>query len=117
MDAVIKPCVATLLRLEGSDLRDLKRFMGKQNKDLVALGKRSPDPEHREFFENGFHNEQYNITKNSLYIKLQSLLNSPVFRRLVVGKSTVNLQHAFNTGKVVIFDVAKSRGRTMAADF
>lgn len=84
MDAILKPCIATLLRKEGSDLRDLKRFMGKNNQELVALGCQSPDPEHREFFQNGFQNEQYNITKNSLYIKLQGLLNSPVFRRLVV---------------------------------
>lgn len=97
MDAVIKPCVATLLRKGDSDLKELKRFMGKNNKDLIQLGKKSPDPEHREFFENGFTNEQFNITKNSLYIKLQSLLNSPVFRRLVVGKSTIDLQHAFNS--------------------
>ena len=117
MDAMAKPCIATLLRRQKSDIRDLKRFMGKNNKDLVELGKRSPDPEHREFFQNGFANEQYNVTKNALYIKLQSLLNSPVFRRLVVGKSTINLQHAFNSGKIVIFDVEKSRGRTMAADF
>jgi len=117
MDAVIKPCVATLLRKGDCDLRDLKRFMGKNNKEYVELGKKSPDPEHREFFHHGFTNDQYNITKNSLYIKLQSLLNSPVFRRLVIGKSTVDLQKAFNSGKVVIFDVAKSRGRTMAADF
>ena len=91
--------------------------MGENNKDLVELGMKSPDPEHRDFFHHGFHIEQYNITKNSLAIKLQSLLNSPVFRRLVVGESTVNLSAAFNGGKTVIFDVAKSRGRTTAADF
>lgn len=117
MDAVIKPCITTLLRKGDADLRDLKKFMGKNNKDLIALGQKSPDAEHREFFTHGFMNEQYNITKNSLYIKLQSLLNSSVFRRLIVGKSTVDLQYAFNNGKVVIFDVAKSRGRTTAADF
>jgi len=117
MDAIIKPCVATLLRKEGSDLSDLKRFMSKNNEDLIKLGMQSPDAEHADFFEHGFQNEQYNITKNSLYIKLQSLLNSPVFRRLVIGKSTINLQKAFNSGKLIIFDVAKSRGRTMAADF
>jgi len=117
MDAFLKPCIATLLRKGGCDLRDLKRFMSKNNEERIELGKQSPDPEHRDFFENGFHTEQYNVTKNALYIKLQGLLNSPVFRRLTVGKSTVNLSQAFNSGKVVIFDVSKSRGRTMAADF
>ena len=102
MDAVIKPCIATLLRKGDADLRDLKRFMSKDNKDLVALGLKSPDPEHRHFFEYGFAVEQFNVTKNALFIKLQSLLNSPVFRRLVVGngtnnKSTIDLHKAFNS--------------------
>lgn len=117
MDALLKPCIATLLRKEDADLRDLKRFMSSNNEDLLELGRTSPDPEHRDFFINGFMNEQYNITKNSLYIKLQSLLNSPIFRRLVVGKSTINLSKALNSGKIVIFDIAKSRGRSTASDF
>ena len=62
-------------------------------------------------------NDQYNVTKNSLYIKLQSLLNSSIFRRLVIGKSTIDLEAAFNSGKTVIFDIAKSRGRSTAVDF
>ena len=118
MDAIIKPCIATLLRKGDADLRDLKRFMNSsENMDLIKLGIQSPDPEHANFFKYAFNKEQYSVTKNALYIKLQSLLNSPVFRRLVIGKSTVNLQAAFNSGKVVIFDVAKSRGRSTAADF
>ena len=37
MDAVIKPCIATLLRQDYADLRDLKRFMSKGNADLIKL--------------------------------------------------------------------------------
>ena len=37
MDAVIKPCIATLLRQDYTDLRDLKRFMSKDNADLIQL--------------------------------------------------------------------------------
>lgn len=101
MDAMTKPCVATLLRKGDADLRDLKRFfMPGQNEDLIELGKKSPDPEHRAFFENGFMNEQYNVTKNALYLKMQGLLNSPIFRRLITGnngKSTIDLHHALNS--------------------
>lgn len=52
MDAIIKPCIATLLRKGDADLRDLKRFMSAQeNADLVKLGIASPDPEHANFFK------------------------------------------------------------------
>ena len=118
MDAFLKPCIATLLRRGNADLSDLKRFMDEQNNaDLIQLGKQSPDPEHRTFFQGGFTNKRYKQTKDAVFIKLQSLLNSPVFRRLVIGKSTLNLEHALNSGKVIIVDFPKGRGRQSAADF
>lgn len=118
MDAFLKPCISTLLRKGDTDLSELKRFMNDDNnEDLVELGKLSPDPEHRAFFHTGFLNKRYKPTKDAIYIKLQSLLNSPLFRRLVTGKSTINLEQALNQGKVVIIDFAKSRGKKTASDF
>lgn len=118
MDAVLKPCIATLLRMGDTDLRDLKRFMDdRNNADLVAIGQQSPDEEHRSFFRSGFSDKCYRVTKNAVFIKIQSLLNSPVFRRLTVGKSTVNLEWQLNNGGVVIFDFPKGKGRKSASDF
>lgn len=118
MDAFLKPCIATLLRMGNTDIRDLKRFMDDENnEDLVLIGQQSPDEEHRNFFLSNFNNKRYKPTKDAVFIKLQSLLNSPVFRRLTVGASTVDLEKAINSGKVVIFDFPKGRGRKSAADF
>lgn len=119
MDAFLKPCIATLLRMDRTtDLRDLKRFMDDEaNEDLIAIGQRSPDEEHRSFFQNSFSKKRYNTTKDAVYIKLQSLLNSALFRRLTVGESTINLPKAVNNGSVIIFDFSKARGRKAAADF
>lgn len=118
MDTFLKPCIATLLRLEYSDLSMLKRFMSDNNEDLIALGQQSPNPEHAEFFRNGFQNKRYKATRDAVYIKLQSLLNSSLFRRLVIGKSTIDLERALNEeGKVVILDFQKGRGRKTATDF
>jgi len=55
MEALLTPCVATLLRRKNSSLWDLQRFMVDElNTDLVKLGLQSPNPAHRNFFEIGF---------------------------------------------------------------
>ena len=46
MDALLKPCIATLLRREGSTLKDLQDFMDDDiNEQFVELGKQSPNCE------------------------------------------------------------------------
>src|SRR5690606_27824960 len=43
MQAILRPCIATVLRSPHPSLNELKRFMlDEQNDDLVALGRRSP---------------------------------------------------------------------------
>jgi len=110
MDALLKPCISTLLRMKGTTLKDLQDFMHDDlNKDLVEEGKKSPNPNHKDFFQNGFFKSTYKTTKASLYTKLQSLLNSYTFANLMCGKSTIDLESALNTGKVVIFNLSKGK--------
>lgn len=55
MGTLLHACIATLLRRPGSSLEDLQRFMSdKRNADLVALGMRSPNPQHAKFFRSEF---------------------------------------------------------------
>ena len=64
---------------------------------------------HRDFFINGFHKDTYNVTKSSIYTKCQSLLNSSTFHNLINGKSTVDLEDAMNSGKVILFNLAQGK--------
>lgn len=110
MQALLTPCVATLLKREGSTLYDLQRFMmDGSNQDLVALGKQSTNPSHRLFFEREFHNKLYVKTKLSIYTKVLSLLNTQTFFNLTIGKSTVNLEKEIEGGKVIIFNLSKGK--------
>lgn len=110
MQALLTPCVATLLRREGSTLYDLQRFMmDGSNQDLVALGKKSTNPSHRLFFEREFHNKLYVKTKLSIYTKVLSLLNTQTFFNLTIGKSTVSLEREIDAGKIILFNLSKGK--------
>jgi len=110
METLLNVCIYTLLRKDNSSLRDLQRFMhDDRNKDLVELGLRSPNPSHREFFKYAFYNSTYNLTKQSIYTKIQSLLNSKIFHNLTIGKSTLDLENLINEGKIIIFNLAKGK--------
>jgi len=110
METLLNVCIYTLLQKGDSTLRDLQRFMhDERNKDLVELGLKSPNPSHREFFKYAFYNSTYNLTKQSIYTKIQSLLNSKIFHNLTIGKSTLDLESLINKGKIIIFNLAKGR--------
>lgn len=108
MEALLIPCIATLLRKGDKSLKDLQRFMlDETNSDLVEAGKRSPNPIHREFFQFSFNHREYSRTKHSIYTKIQRLLGSSIFHKLVTGKSTLDLEAAMEDGKVILFNLSK----------
>jgi hypothetical protein len=108
MGALLIPCISTLLRRPGSTIRDLQTFMDdKRNRALFEEGCRSPVQAHRDFFHERFYEKQFESTKSALYTRIQSLLNSPVLYRLLVGPSTVNLEAAVNAGKIIVFALPK----------
>lgn len=110
MKALLNAAIDTLLRRPGSTISDLKRFMDdEQNEDLVSLGKLSPNLEHRAFFQTKWNDKRLGSTKSSIYFKLQSIIGNPQIRRLLVGKSTINLEKEINSGKVLIFNLSKGR--------
>lgn len=110
MEAVLRPCIATLLRAGNMTLYDLQRFMSdKDNKELVALGTQSPNPAHRQFFQSQFHNPNYAKTKSSIYTKVFSLLGTQTFFNLTVGRSTFNLEQLIEENKIIIFNLSKGK--------
>lgn len=112
MRALLVPCLNVLLRRKGSTLADLQRFMqDEKNGDLIEAGKGLSNVlQAKLFLEGGFTSKQYDTTKRSLFTRLQSLLNSNVFRRVTssreVGQVFLNVEECLNGNKSVIFNLA-----------
>jgi hypothetical protein len=110
MEALLVPCLTVLLHREGSTLLDLQRFMNdEKNDDLVELGTQSEIKTHRIFFKDRFYERTFTVTKASISTKLQSILNSETFYHLTVGKSTLDIEEALNSRKLVVFNLSKGR--------
>ncbi len=110
MEALLVPCLTVLFNRKGSTLLDLQRFLNdERNEDLVNLGKRSTNEAHRNFFRHRFYERTFAPTKASISTKLQSLLNSQTFFHLTVGKSTLDIEEALNSKKLVVFNLAKGK--------
>jgi hypothetical protein len=106
MQTILKPILSTLIRMGGKTLLDVQRFL-QDDPALIAAGCASPHPAEREFFKTMFKKSNYAITKNSLYTKIQSLLNTRIFYNLTIGPSTLDLEAEINAGKVLIFSLSK----------
>ncbi|MES2387823.1 MAG: type IV secretion system DNA-binding domain-containing protein [Bacteroidota bacterium] len=109
MQTLLIPCIATLLYDGNRTLKDLQAFMQNDAK-LIELGRQSPFPAHREFFQNAFGDKSYSSTKSGIYTRIQSLLNNDGFYRLTCGKSTIDLEQAIDAGKVIIIRFTKNKG-------
>lgn len=111
MEDILNSCIPVLLRKGNSDFRELYKFMNdNRNKDLVELGKNSPNDFEREFFEDYFEDNNKNTTKESIRKRLKTLLNDEIFSNLMNGKSTINLEKEMNTkGRIIIFRIPKNK--------
>jgi hypothetical protein len=109
MEAVLKNCLAVLMRRKGSTLIDLTRFLDDEtNEDLVELGAQSENRNTAHFFSSIFTSGKLTATKQAVYMKLQSLLSSETFYNLVIGKSTFDVRKLMNSrGKLVIFNLSQ----------
>lgn len=119
MEAILTPCIATLLRMNNGSLALLQTFMDdNKNEDLYALGLKSPNPSHQEFFKQAFRKSEYKLTKTAIYTRIQSLLNHRIFYQLMNGFNTLNLKEAMDNKKVVIFNLAQGKlGKDISASF
>ena len=110
METLLIPCISVLLRLEKTSIKDLQIFMDdERNGSLVNHGKQSPNEAHREFFQNAFFNKSYSPTKQSIYTKIQSLLNSPGFSNFIAKPSTFDLEEELNGKKLILFNLSKGK--------
>jgi len=110
MEALLNPCIATLLRMGGQSLKDLQRFMDDtQNDRYIRKGMESPNLNHAEFFKYSFRKKAYSTTKQAIYTRIQSLLNFEQFSQLLIGKSTINLEDSINSGKIIIVSLPQGK--------
>lgn len=107
MRAILYPCVTTLIHEGGKTFFDLQAFL-MNDAALIEEGRRSPHDAVRAFFHAAFGERKFEVTKLSLYTKLQSLLNSPIFARMIARpSSSINLEGAINSGKIIVLNLAK----------
>ncbi len=107
MDAILSPCIATLLRCGNSSFTDLQRFMDDNNNtDLLALGQQSPNPQHRLLFRHKFNSPLFSATKHGIYTRLQVILNDPTFQNLISNTTTVNLKQLIQEKKIILFKLS-----------
>ena len=109
MRAILKPCIFVLLTLHTSTFEDLQEFLWENNQERVAHGQRCEVKAFRNFFLTEFNNPMYSRTKQSIYTKIQSLLNSQVFYHMTIGKSTINLHQEIKKGKVILCNLSKGK--------
>lgn len=109
MRTILIPCITILLRRPKSTLTDLQRFMMDEfNGDLIELGINSKNQGQSNFFKQGFKQKNYDPTKKSIYTRLQTLLNSTVFRRMLHHKATIDIESELDKGSVVLFNLSKT---------
>jgi hypothetical protein len=108
MEEMLYYCCCLLLRKGDSDFFELLHMLNdKKNKELVKLGKDSPNILEKEYFEDYFKGSKQ--TQEAVKRRVSKILNDLVLSNLLNGKSTIDLEDAMNTqGNVIIFRIQKN---------
>jgi hypothetical protein len=107
MEDALYNIVCVLLRSGKSDFFDVLRYLSAKAKDLLQLGKDSPNMLEKEFFMNDF--ENIKPTRDAVKRRIKKLLNDPLLSNLFNGTCTIDLEKLMNEkGKVLIFRIQKS---------
>lgn len=110
MRTILKPCLTTMLLWWSHSLPDLQLMMQKKKgAQLLEQGRKSPIRPHKEFFQDEFDSRLFDFTKNSIYTKVQCLLNSPTFYNYTTWRSTIDLARCIRQGKILLFNLNKGR--------
>lgn len=111
MRTILRNCVLVLLDKPGATLFDLLHFMREEtSNELLAFAQSlSHHPNIAEYFALGrFTGGGGNkITKEAIERRLDGLLGVGPFAELTCGKSTIDLEEAINSRKVILFDLGK----------
>ena len=125
MESVLLPVItAVLYRNEPQSnihagIEEVQRFMDDNNNgDLVKFASENlPNINHQSFFKNGYKNKSLSVTKQALYTKIQTLLNSTIFSKLIQGRSTLDFEKELNSGKLIVINLSKGLMGELASKF
>jgi hypothetical protein len=111
MEQILKPCIAALMLRGNSSLVDLMDFMDEdKNPPLVRYAINTlHNPAQVDFFCTDFQKDAYAPSKQSIRTKIMILLNSHIFYKCLVGKSTINLKYEMDRGAVVVFNLSSGK--------
>jgi hypothetical protein len=111
-EALLMPCLATLLKIPNTSLYDLQSFMNdEENEELVKRGQITKNFSYKNFFETNFYSSNLNSTKRAIFLKLQTLLNNKTFSNLTTGKSTIDIEKIMNNNKNLVVKLNKKKMR------
>lgn len=118
-EALLFPIMGVLFHRDGSDFRDLVRFMDDtRNSDLVAYGRNHlPNEIDRDFFKHNFHLENFDSSKKALGYRLNKAIRSPVVREFLCNPTTVDLPAEIEAGKVIVFSFHQKDQGQVAVEF
>lgn len=119
MKGILYYTIPVILRLENGNLNDLYRFLNdEKNQDLIELGRKSPNPEHRHFFNGEFQEDSLKVSKNSIRARLRIFLAMKGFSAIMQGKSTIDLYKAIDEKKLIVFNLSKGlMGKSQSKNF
>jgi len=107
MRAILFPCIYTLIKKGNSSLRELQRFMNDdENQDLLDLALKVAPETHKPILQK-FRDSFYKRTKQSVFVKLQNVLNAAPVANALCGKNTIDLEKEMNSGKIIVFNLAQ----------
>ena len=110
MEVVIEACVETLLRKENSNISDLKKMVNEtENEELLCLMEQIPNEERSKMAERMRNDKKLRSSLGGVFYRLQKILGNSDFKRLLMAKSTVNIEKFINDGRCIIFDVSKTK--------
>lgn len=108
MRALLLPCLIVLLDAGDKTLVHLQDFLRDETEgQFIALGKNSARPAIARFFRQDFGDGLFNVTKQSLRTKLQSLFNTEQFYNVINGTTTIDLDGLINERKTILFNLSK----------
>lgn len=109
-EALLMPCISTLLKIPNTSLYDLQTFMNdEENQELVKRGAITKNFAHKNFFETNFYSSNLNSTKRAVFLKLQTLLNNKTFSNLTTGETTLDIEKIMNNGTNLIIKLNKKK--------
>lgn len=114
MEMILRPIILVTLSSPNPCLATVRRFLSKNNEDLVALGKSYPHPQIQGFFKEAFHSKHFDATKAGLAGKLDWFLND-VGLYDMLNNNGVDLEECLDSGKVIIFNTPRGANPFIAS--